>query len=409
MVLAPISITHTYSSKGRLEPADRLVFQHFTKTGGTTVNSCLTPLFDPSEICPERFGRFALWPKALLERYRFFSSHCTARQIQYIPSPVKTIAFFRHLIERCISLYYYWRSIQNQDETEVYILEPRFARSLSPREFFAITDIEQCRHYRNAYTSGLAGDALFASDGRLWRSDDELLEAALERLDQLAFIGISEDMAGSMDALCRQLDIPNLYVGQFHMVTPREDALGSDPAADLDAECLGLIEQANALDMIVYERALTIALGGRQLSRAIGCVTGQMPSCNVRKRYAETWVENRAGGYVLYGPRCRLLPGRWVVTFRFRPRHGGREDWRGDSMGHIEVAARKGELVIARQNLPAAFGAAEDVREQIIFDLGYVVSDVEFRVWAFPGAPVDVEATVMLQSAEPSSSCAIGA
>jgi hypothetical protein len=59
--------------------------------------------------------------------------------------------------------------------------------------------------------------------------------------------------------------------------------------------------------------------------------------------------------------------------------------------------------------LPATFGAAAEVSEQIVFDLRYVVSDVEFRVWAFPGAPVDVEATVMLQSAEPSSSCAIGA
>ena len=397
MVLSPTHFSRSCSGHGRLEQEDRLVFQHFPKTGGTTVHNCLTPLFDPSEICPERLDRYSLWPSSLLARYKLFSSHSTARQLQYIPNPVKTISFFRNPIERCISLYYYWRSISISDEVSNQVLEPRFTRSHSPREFFELTDIEQCRPFWNIYASGLAGDALFSPEGHLWRSDDELLEEALAGLEHLAFVGISEDMSASMDALCRQLDIPNLYVGQLDNVTTREDTFEcNDNTGYIDEETLALIKQANSLDMIVYDRALTIALGDRKRDRVIRCSPGQMPACYVRKRYAKTWVENRAGGHILFGPYARLLPGRYAATFRLRPRPCESEKWSGAAFGHLDVVARRGSLVLAHQELDDLSVCAGEVSQQLTFDVNHVLSDAEFRVWASPGAPFDVEVEVSL-------------
>ncbi len=399
MIILPEAYTPASSSPGRLAPEDRLVFQHFPKTAGTTVHHCLAASFDPAEICPERFGRFAFWPPQVLERYRFFSCHASGRELRSIPAPLKTISFFRNPIERCISLYEYWRSIPLSEQQESELLEPRFARSYSPRAFFALTGSEQRRPFCNVYTAGLAGDSLFSPSGRIWQSDHEMLEAALERLEQLSFIGISEDMTGSMDALCRQLDIPNPYVGQFFNVTKRGDALesggpGQAEPVDIDDECLGLIAQANQLDMIVYDRALTLALNGRARVRAVRCLPGPMPVCHVRSGFADTWVENREGGYVLFGPYARLLPGRYAVAFHVRRRVGALDGWNGASLGQIEVIARKGGLVLAQSDLQDFVGEASP---ELTFEVSHMVSDAEFRVVAAPGAPFDVELTVRLR------------
>jgi hypothetical protein len=299
-------------------------------------------------------------------------------------------------------LYFYWRSISVIKEDESKYLEPRFARSHSSREFFALTDIEQCRPFWNLYASGLAGDALFSPTGQLWQSDDELLEKALARLEQLAFVGISEDMTGSMDALCRRLDIPNLYVGQFDNITPRQDPTGrdsqvQDDTSDIDEECLDLIRRANALDMVVYDRAMTIALGDRERMRPICCLPGQMPSCRVRNHFAEQWVENRAGGFIVFGPYTRLLPGRYGATFRLRVRSSGVESWSGGSLGYLDVIARAGNLLLARHELPEIFCSSGDVSYQLTFDVNHVLNDAEFRVWAEPGAPFDVDLKVSLR------------
>ena len=103
MGLLSVAYTLPPSTPGRLESCDRLVFQHFPKTAGTTVHHCLAALFDPDEICPERFEQFAFWPPDLLRSFRFFSAHTSMRDIRYIPPPIKVVSFFRHPIERCIS------------------------------------------------------------------------------------------------------------------------------------------------------------------------------------------------------------------------------------------------------------------------------------------------------------------
>jgi hypothetical protein len=219
---------------------------------------------------------------------------------------------------------------------------------------------------------------------------------ALARLEQLTFVGITEDMAGSMDALSRQLDIPNLYVGQFHNITTREGPIEGDSASDIDDDCLGLIEQANMLDMIVYDRALTLALGDRQRIRTIRCIPAGMPGCHVRSRFADTWVENRAGGYILFGPYVRLLPGRYTVVFRLRQRLAAMESWGAGSLGHLDVIARKGGLVLARRELQDVFGHSAEVTQRLSFEVNHLLHDAEFRVLAEPGAPFDVEISVNL-------------
>ena len=263
MSLLSTAYTPAASTLGRLESDDRLVFQHFPKTAGTTVHHCLAALFDPEEVCPERFSNFAYWPTEALQGFRFFSAHTTARDIRFIPKPIKVVSFFRQPVERCISLYEYWRSLPLEDNGP---LQPRFVRRYSPRDFFSRPEIERRQSFWNFYTCGLAGDALFSPQGEIWRSETELLDCALEALERLAFIGISEDMAGSMDALCRQLDVPNFYSGQTHNVTTRPRVREPDQGVsaatwEVDAECLDAIVSANKLDLVVYDRALALSWG----------------------------------------------------------------------------------------------------------------------------------------------------
>ena len=402
MLLLPTAYIPAPSSPGRLQAADRLIFQHFPKTAGTTVHDCLSGLFEPSEICPERVGRFAFWPRQTLEQYRFFSAHATGRQLSYIPGPTKLFTFLRDPIERCISLYEYWRLSAFGEDDQEQPLEVRFARAHSAREFFAITGFEQRRPFWNVYTAGLAGDALISPSGKFWASDSELLDQALARMEQLAFVGISEDLAGSMDALCRQLDVPNLYAGQVHNKTRRHDLLApasreQEDAIAIDDDCLDLIRQANGLDAIVYERAVTLALGDRRRIRLIGCVPALMPACHVRSSYSSDWVENRAGGYILFGPYARLLPGRYVATFRLRARPGEMAGWTGALLGHLDVCSRLGTLLLPQSELTGSFESDNERTEELTFEVNHALRDVEFRVFAVPGAPFDVETTVSLR------------
>jgi hypothetical protein len=398
MGLAPDTYRPASSTPGRLDLDERLIFQHFPKTAGTTLHNCLVTLFDPSEVCPERFGKFAFWPTKTLETYRFFSSHANTRQIQFIPGPVKVISFFRDPVERCISLYYFWRSVVSAGSTDM--LEPAFARDLSPRDFFARTQWEQSRPVWNVYACGLAGDPLISPSGRPWRSETELLDNALARLEQLAFVGISEHMASSMDALSRQMDIPNFYSGHCHNVTdPAREELEAgfaDQSVDVNDECIDYIMRANKLDKIIYDRALTMVAGLGERTKSISCLVGASPVARIRKGFRDVWVENWAGGCVLFGPYLRILPGRYAVVFRFRCR-GNRESRAGGEMGSFDVVGGRGALVMARSDVRGPIDNAAVWSQELPFQVEHVVSDAEFRVFGAPGAPFDVELTVVLR------------
>ena len=125
-------------------------------------------------------------------------------------------------------LYDYWRSLPLRPIHENAPLQPRFVRGYSPRDFFRLPEVERRQSFWNSYACGLAGNAHITPDGNLWRSETELLDCALQQLERLAFIGITEDMEGSMDALSRRLDVPNRYSGQFHNVTMASDEVDPD-------------------------------------------------------------------------------------------------------------------------------------------------------------------------------------
>ena len=402
MSLLSAAFTPVSSTPGRLEADERLVFQHFIKTAGMTVHHCLAALFDPEEICPERANNFAYWAPDHLKRFRFFSAHATTKSLRYIPQPAKVISFFRAPVERCVSLYDYWRTLPIGDNKESTSLAPRFVGSYSPRAFFILPEFERRQWFWNTYTCGLAGDPLISPRGELWRSETEILDCALQQLERLAFVGISEDMAGSMDALCRQLDVPNLYSGQFHNVTPRSGALECDPprspaSYEVDDECLHAIMLANELDCVLYQRALELSQGDRNRTRSIRCTPGSKPGCHVRTGFADTWVENREGGFILLGPYMRLLPGRLAVTFHLRQRPGSPAPDHGSPLGYVDVAARQGTLIIARCDLKSAFGPDREMLQDLEFDVVHALRDAEFRVFAAPGVAFDVEWTVRLR------------
>ena len=66
------------------------------------------------------------------------------------------------------------------------------------------------------------------------------------------------------------------------------------------------------------------------------------------------------------------------------------------SMGYLDVAARRGTVIIARRDLGGSLGADEETRQELEFEVGHALSDAEFRVFAVPGALFDVELKVGL-------------
>ena len=380
---------------------DRLIFIHFEKTAGTSANRALKKLFAPAEICPETSAAIALWPTDTLERFRYFSAHAELRDFDAVPRPAKIVTFLRDPVERSLSLYEFWASHTSAFIEQHNLHYPRLARSLSVEAFFSEENHWRCKA-ANHYSERLLGDssrrdraALADPAGRAAR--------AIERLDQLDFVGISEDLGTSFDRLSAALDIPNSYADEWdnetnknHGVRPEvHDPVGFD---DISQAALDAVVHLNQADQIIYDHAVRRFYGAAVPARTIKGVPGLAQLCTMRRTRTHTWIENRTGGFLLTGPRIRLRPGRYSVTFDCQLRSPQEDAAWPDIVGFVDVVAHNAALVLAHQPIPRGT-LADRFTVEVIFDLARMVNDIEFRFVAAGQVPIDVSQVVTLRHA----------
>jgi hypothetical protein len=220
---------------------ETLLFLHIPKTAGSTMYKVLEHQYSRAETLrlkdPE-IAQFRTLPAAQRGRYRLIEGHLYFGFHRHIPRASTYITFLRRPVERVLSFYYYARStpdhyLYSQLVSERLDLKTALARELTP---------ELC----NGQTRQLAGDE--------WEDPERVVtRAALERaqanLTHFRVVGLLEEFDASLLLLRRAFRWHWPYYVKENVTKEKSDE------TFLDAETRRLIEEANRLDIELYEYA----------------------------------------------------------------------------------------------------------------------------------------------------------
>ena len=185
-----------------------------------------------------QMAKFKTLPAAERGRYRLIEGHLYFGFHRCIPQANTYITFLRRPVERVLSFYYYARStpdhyLHSQLVSERLDLKTVLARELTPE-------------LHNGQTRQLAGDE--------WEDPQRVVtRAALERakanLTHFRVVGLLEEFDASLLLLRRAFDWHLPFYVKENVTNEKPDE------TFLDAETRGLIEEANRLDLELYDYA----------------------------------------------------------------------------------------------------------------------------------------------------------
>ena len=380
----------------RLEPDDKLVFMHFQKTGGSTVHACLVDLFRPEEVCPERLQTIARWPPQLLKDFKYISAHASLHDLRFVPRPVKIVTFLRDPIERSVSLFEYWASY-NDRNIDLYALSaPRLAKALGLRGLFATENFDLCGFVWNLYARGFVKDLPDTAEG-LSGDRNRILDTALDAIETLDFVGITEDMSASMAEMSSSLEIPNTYRNQRENVTTlnhlsRPEMFDRCPIYDIDRTVMDALREANAIDLEIFRHVVKRFFGEPVVRRQVTCIQGAPEICRVRRGNIADTIISQGAGCIMSGPSMRIFPGRFRVIFDLRV---GRDMAApSGNLGYVDVVCDNGACTLGRLDITPHSLTADTM--QVDFECERVLKEVEFRVFAISETTLEVVTNVSL-------------
>jgi hypothetical protein len=223
------------------ERNETLLFLHIPKTAGSTMYKVLERQYSRAKTLrleSSQIDRFKTLPAAQRGRYRVIEGHLYFGFHRYIPGASTYITFLRRPVERVLSFYYYARStpdhyLYSHLVSERLDLKTALARELTP---------ELC----NGQTRQLAGDE--------WEDPQRVVtRAALERaqanLTHFRVVGLLEEFDASLLLLRRAFGWQLPFYVKENVTKKKTDETFRD------AETRGLIEEANRLDLELYEYA----------------------------------------------------------------------------------------------------------------------------------------------------------
>ncbi|MDD5579627.1 MAG: hypothetical protein PHY16_10145 [Methylobacter sp.] len=235
------------------EQQPRYFFSHIPKTGGMTLRLFLENQFFKNEVCPYKDWRhFPLAHSGDLMPYSLFAGHFIFDMARFLPDAY-SIVFFREPVERTISLLNHLGR-----DPAVHSLHDR-AKGKTISQM--LDDPLIVSQLRNQQTSWLGSQLLVDQIGSIshWEllaSDcgayltDASLDLALQVLESLNFIGLTERMDESVGRLCQQFGFhPPLTLAKRNE-TPEQSGFELSNISDSDIDRIRAI---NNLDICLYE------------------------------------------------------------------------------------------------------------------------------------------------------------
>jgi len=257
-----------------------VTFLHLEKTGGMAVVAALAAEFHPLQIDadprrahpPHLFCPLPPFLVARVRRCALVWGHYDLPSIRRLGDGRFTFTMLREPCARIRSLYRYWRGQAalglGWDGMNQPVL---MAQRLDFAAFLQAGDPMVVNYIDNFYVRRLTGQ--YATDGHDPLADDPdgWLQAALEGLESLDFVGLTEDTDGALEVLGRQLGFAapdhvkpvNVTWAAPPTATPVEDAV----------EIESRLARLTSLDRAVYAAA-----SRRYLAEAVGWVSPPLPA-----------------------------------------------------------------------------------------------------------------------------------
>jgi hypothetical protein len=223
------------------ETNETLLFLHIPKAGGSTVYKILERQYSRAQILrleSSQIAQFKTLPAAQRGRYRLIEGHLYFGFHRYIPGASTYFTFLRRPVERVLSFYYYARStpdhyLYSQLAHERLDLKTAIAGELTPE-------------LRNGQIRQLAGEEWEDPQRVITRA---ALEQAQANLTQFRVVGLLEEFDASLLLLRRAFGWHLPFYVKENVTKEKPDETFLDP------ETRGLIEEANRLDLELYDYA----------------------------------------------------------------------------------------------------------------------------------------------------------
>lgn len=183
-----------------------IVHLHLEKTGGTALYTALAES-DDLHASTAHIGSLKNYSLAWLNRFDLISGHFSYQEAMAIPREPKIVfALFRDPYQRLLSLYRFHRSFPDHMRGDPIVA---LCKDCSPDQFFLHDDVRSSPRIRNYYL-WLMGD--LPANCADWTTEamDAALTLAIERIDRLSAVGVTEDIPASVRLLSAVtgLDLP---------------------------------------------------------------------------------------------------------------------------------------------------------------------------------------------------------
>jgi hypothetical protein len=230
----------------------RLLFDHLPKCGGMTVDKNLIEAY-PNESVYTTSGSdpmhtveiFKTFPQEIRWKFELISGHLTNQLIDYVHPDTRNITMLRNPIERVVSLFNH----ANRDKSH-YLYDFIKLNKLTISDFETFPTIE----FKNWYVFHFSG----WSKKQIDSSPKESLELAYENiLTRYKVIGFQDNMESFLNFIEKEFVIKLSFKELFENKSPKAES-----SLDLDAECKSRIVKANALDIELFDRLLSLRKNG---------------------------------------------------------------------------------------------------------------------------------------------------
>ncbi len=223
---------------------ETLIFLHIPKAGGSTISKILEQQYSSAETLTlddreRQIAQLKALPAAQRGQYRLIQGHLFFGLHRFIPQASTYITFLRRPVERVLSFYYYARSTPDHYLYPLVTTERLNLKTLLAREVTL--------ELRNEQTRLLAGDEWEDPQRVVTRAALELAKANLRT--HFRVVGLLEEFDASLLLLCRAFGWHLPFYVKENVTKERPDE------TFLDSETRGLIEEANRLDLELYEYA----------------------------------------------------------------------------------------------------------------------------------------------------------
>ena len=241
-----------------------IYFLHIPKTAGSSLTLFLQSLYRESEIC----GLFPGWaellkiPAAEISKRKLIRGHFGANFRSHYPGALRSFTFLRDPLARALSHYehvsrdagHYFHTLARElGSFSAYMRDPRTQPTVANFQLRHLAaDFQPAAIASTLSERQLAEREL---ERRLDTSDLEaplevLLERAMQRLEHMCFVGITEQFDRSLGLLCEVFGWPPPDSAPVTNVNPR--SVSVDDLSDADRK---LLTDLNAADLALYAAA----------------------------------------------------------------------------------------------------------------------------------------------------------